>query len=187
MTGKRLDSAKDSGRFGVTLSAAMKKKAPRKTTKPLYCKKPLRRKNPMLRHVAVVEETPVVREDITEDLARLPFLDFFAGSGLVTEALRHEFRAVWANDNSRKKAEVYRVNHGSDHFDGRSVEDVGGDDVPDAVLSWASFPCQDLSLAGNLDGIHGERSGLIWHCCASCERWANVGHRVSVETKSETP
>ena len=123
----------------------------------MRCKTPLRIRK------AASEVSAVVREDPAEYAGRLGFLDFFAGSGLVTEALRDEFRAVWANDNSRKKAEVYRINHGSGHFDGRSIEEVGGDDVPDAAVSWASSPCQDLSLAGNLDGIHGERSGMIWH------------------------
>jgi DNA (cytosine-5)-methyltransferase 1 len=31
-----------------------------------------------------------------------------------------------------------------------------------ADLAWASFPCQDLSLAGNGAGIRGERSGAFW-------------------------
>ena len=32
-----------------------------------------------------------------------PFLDFFAGSGLVTEALKSYFTPVWANDICEKK------------------------------------------------------------------------------------
>lgn len=36
-------------------------------------------------------------------------LDFFAGSGLVTEGMRGLFKAVWALDNSPKKAAVYIV------------------------------------------------------------------------------
>lgn len=141
----------------------MKIKAASKAPVPLYRRKALRRKTPLRRAKVAEDASVLVQEDTTEYAGRLRFLDFFAGSGLVTEALRNEFRAVWANDNSRKKAEVYRINHGSNHFDGRSIEEVGGDDVPDAAVSWASFPCQDLSLAGNLDGIHGERSGMIWH------------------------
>jgi DNA (cytosine-5)-methyltransferase 1 len=35
--------------------------------------------------------------------------------------------------------------------------------MPPADLAWASFPCQDLSLAGNLNGMRsGTRSGLFW-------------------------
>ncbi len=29
-------------------------------------------------------------------------------------------------------------------------------------MAWASFPCQDLSLAGNGAGLKGKRSGIFW-------------------------
>ena len=91
-------------------------------------------------------------------------LDFFAGSGLVTEGLKRHFRLVWANDNCAKKAATYQANFGNVHFDSRGIEDVRGGDLPPACLSWASFPCQDLSLAGGIRGIRrGQRSALYWH------------------------
>jgi DNA (cytosine-5)-methyltransferase 1 len=96
-----------------------------------------------------------------------PFLDFFAGSGLVTEALQPYFIAVWANDICEKKAAVYCANHPKDHFYLGSIATVHGSTLPPATLSWASFPCQDLSLAGNLKGIVSARSGLVW-------RWLQV-------------
>lgn len=99
--------------------------------------------------------------------ARPRFLDFFAGAGLVTEALKSMFEPVWANDICSKKAAVYCANHGSDHFVLGPIEEVNGAVLPDAELSWASFPCQDLSLAGTLEGITGKRSGLVW-------RWLRV-------------
>ena len=91
------------------------------------------------------------------------FLEFFAGSGLVAEGMRGIFRGVWANDICPKKASVYGANHAAGHFKLGSVTEVSGADLPSAQLSWASFPCQDLSLAGMSAGIHGERSGLVWH------------------------
>jgi DNA (cytosine-5)-methyltransferase 1 len=90
------------------------------------------------------------------------FLEFFAGSGLVAYALRPYFKAVWANDVCQKKARVYTSNHGLEHFRLDSICDVHGSELPNASLSWASFPCQDLSLAGLTAGIHAERSGLVW-------------------------
>jgi len=90
------------------------------------------------------------------------FLDFFAGSGLVTEGMRGFFRAVWANDHCPKKAAVYRANFASGRFMQCGIERVRGGDVPEAALGWASFPCQDLSLAGRVAGIGGDRSGLAW-------------------------
>lgn len=92
-----------------------------------------------------------------------PFLDFFAGSGLVTKALRGQFHAVWANDKCAKKKSVYVANHGGEYFRDGGIEDFSGADLPEALLSWASFPCQDLSLAGKQEGIKAGRSGLVWH------------------------
>jgi DNA (cytosine-5)-methyltransferase 1 len=90
-------------------------------------------------------------------------LDFFAGSGLVTLGLAPEFETIWANDICAKKGEVYVANHPSDHFHLRDIREVRGRDLPSADLAWASFPCQDLSLAGNLNGIgSGTRSGMFW-------------------------
>ncbi len=90
------------------------------------------------------------------------FLDFFAGAGLATEGLRRYFKPVWANDISPKKASVFLANHPKRIFRLSPIEEVRGWEVPPAELSWASFPCQDLSLAGNAGGIEGERSGLVW-------------------------
>jgi DNA (cytosine-5)-methyltransferase 1 len=96
--------------------------------------------------------------------ARTPAsLDFFAGSGLVRVGLEPDFRTVWANDNCPKKAAIYAANFGGEGFFLGNIEDVRGVDLPEAELAWASFPCQDLSLAGNMQGMNaGTRSGLFW-------------------------
>lgn len=94
--------------------------------------------------------------------ARPTFLEFFAGSGLVAQGLKSRFRSIWANDICIKKAFVYKDNHGAKHFHLGSIADVHGDSLPKACLAWASFPCQDLSLAGLTEGINGARSGLVW-------------------------
>ncbi len=90
------------------------------------------------------------------------FHEFFAGSGLVAHAMKSYFKAAWANDICEKKAAVYQANHGKKHFYLGSIANVNGRNLPNAQLSWASFPCQDLSLAGLTAGINGERSGLVW-------------------------
>lgn len=89
-------------------------------------------------------------------------LDFFAGSGLATVGLSAAFDVVWANDVSEKKAAIYRANHAGHAFELGSVEHVRGAELPPADLSWASFPCQDLSLAGAQAGLASGRSGLVW-------------------------
>lgn len=90
------------------------------------------------------------------------YLEFFAGSGLVAQGLKSSFRPIWANDIDSKKAAVYTANHSKKHFHLGSISNVLGKDLPRAELAWASFPCQDLSLAGQAGGIHGKRSGLVW-------------------------
>lgn len=89
-------------------------------------------------------------------------LDFFAGSGLVSCGLSGLFSTVWANDICAKKAAVYQANHKEKTFVLNDIKNIKGIDIPFAHLSWASFPCQDLSLAGAASGIHASRSGLVW-------------------------
>lgn len=89
-------------------------------------------------------------------------LDFFAGSGLVAEGLKKFFQTVWANDICEKKAKVFCANHDKDIFHLGSIEQIYGADIPKGLLSWGSFPCQDLSLAGNMGGLFSSRSGLVW-------------------------
>jgi len=110
-----------------------------------------------------VAPVPVVSSEERSTLTPChPYLEFFAGSGLVAEGLKGTFLPVWANDICAKKAAVYTANHSDQHFHIGSVADVKGDRLPAAMLAWASFPCQDLSLAGLAEGIHGARSGLVW-------------------------
>jgi DNA (cytosine-5)-methyltransferase 1 len=89
-------------------------------------------------------------------------LDFFAGSGLVTEGVKPYFHTIWANDISPQKADVYLSNQNSKNFHLGPVQYFWGHDLPSATVSWASFPCQDLSIAGKQEGINGPRSGLVW-------------------------
>lgn len=90
-------------------------------------------------------------------------LDFFCGSGLVTEALKPWFTTIWANDLCPKKCAVYTANFGAAHLVRGSITEIDGSQVPPADMAWGSFPCQDLSLAGNMEGLsNGSRSALYW-------------------------
>lgn len=105
---------------------------------------------------------PFQKKAKQKEAASAKFLEFFAGSGLVAQGLSGYFQPAWANDICAKKAAVYTANHGAEHFHPGSISDVNGADLPEAPLAWASFPCQDLSLAGLTGGIHAARSGLVW-------------------------
>lgn len=77
--------------------------------------------------------------------------------------LGKDWECLFANDIDAKKGASYAANWGDEHL---KIEDVGKltpADLPSrADLAWASFPCQDLSLAGNYVGLRGERSGMFW-------------------------
>ncbi|MET0181460.1 MAG: DNA cytosine methyltransferase [Caulobacterales bacterium] len=89
--------------------------------------------------------------------------EFFAGGGFARLGLEPSFRCVLANDFSPAKARAYRAAFGGDHLSEADVWSLTPADLPGtAALAWASFPCQDVSLAGGRAGLDGARSGAIW-------------------------
>lgn len=89
--------------------------------------------------------------------------EFFAGIGLVRLALEeHGFRVVFANDIEPVKHSLYAENFPDDHFALGDVRALRGGDVPSVELATASFPCTDLSLAGNRAGLDGAESSMFW-------------------------
>ncbi len=90
--------------------------------------------------------------------------EFFAGIGLVRLGVEQAgFRVVWANDVSAVKRHLYAGQFGGDDFVLRDVRKVSGEEVPTVSLATASFPCIDLSLAGNRGGLRqGPHSSTFW-------------------------
>lgn len=91
------------------------------------------------------------------------FYEFFAGGGMARAGLGESWRCLFANDFDEKKAASYAANWGDEHLQVADVAQLTVGDLPScADLAWASFPCQDLSLAGKGSGLKGERSGTFW-------------------------
>ena len=92
------------------------------------------------------------------------FAEFFAGIGLVREAIEPlGWECVFANDIAPAKAEMYTARFGPEHLNVGDINGLTLSDIPDDLdLLTASFPCIDLSLAGNRNGLAGEHSGTIW-------------------------
>jgi len=98
------------------------------------------------------------------NLLQKNFAEFFAGIGLMRIGLeRAGWNIAFANDIDEDKWEMYRT-----HF-GNTGEFVVGDihkldvsTIPDVALATASFPCNDLSLAGARKGLAGEQSSAFW-------------------------
>ena len=96
-------------------------------------------------------------------IASRTFDEFFAGSGMVRAGLGDSWTCLFANDFDNKKAGAYQENWGNGELLVADVGRVRSRDLPGrANLAWASFPCQDLSLAGMGAGLKGKRSGTFW-------------------------
>jgi len=94
----------------------------------------------------------------------LTVAEYFAGIGLMRLGLeKGGWTTVFANDIDDKKREMYEHHFGN-------APSVTPDDihlldsatVPPTVLATASFPCNDLSLAGARRGLSGEHSSAFW-------------------------
>ncbi len=91
--------------------------------------------------------------------------EFFSGIGLMRLGLDQAgWTTVFANDIEEEKAEMYRH-----HFHASNKElvvddihNIGANEVPNVTLATASFPCNDLSLAGGRAGLEGIQSSAFW-------------------------
>ncbi|MGH6931670.1 MAG: DNA cytosine methyltransferase [Dongiaceae bacterium] len=93
----------------------------------------------------------------------LTFYEFFCGGGMTRAGLGSRWKCLFANDFDFKKSAAYKDNWGDGALVTKSVDKVEANELPGrAGLAWASFPCQDLSLAGMGAGLKGERSGTFW-------------------------
>ena len=91
------------------------------------------------------------------------YYEFFAGGGMARAGLGAGWTCLFANDIDSKKAASYAANWGKGHLRVEDVSKLKAEDLPQqADLAWASFPCQDLSLAGAGAGLKGARSGTFW-------------------------
>jgi len=96
--------------------------------------------------------------------ASFSFLEFFAGGGMAREGLGPSWQCLFANDIAQTKGAAYAMNFGHAHLRVCDIAALTIADIPTvtADLAWASFPCQDLSLAGDGKGLGGARSGTVW-------------------------
>jgi len=78
---------------------------------------------------------------------------------------RAGWKVVFANDISPRKYEMYRGFYPKSHKHYRlsDIYDIPQREIPAATLATCSFPCVDLSLAGNMQGMVGTKhSSAFW-------------------------
>ncbi|MFG1180133.1 DNA cytosine methyltransferase [Xanthobacter versatilis] len=100
------------------------------------------------------------------DTTKPTFYEFFAGGGMARAGLGGDWKCVFSNDFDFKKGAAYQSNWDKDGQTVLKVGDIRTVEISElpgiADLAWASFPCQDLSLAGGGAGLRGERSGTFY-------------------------
>ena len=91
------------------------------------------------------------------------FYEFFAGGGMARAGLGTDWTCLFANDFDLKKGATYQRNWGKGTMVVDDLRNISPTDLPETPnLIWGSFPCQDLSVAGNGAGLQGNRSGTFW-------------------------
>jgi DNA (cytosine-5)-methyltransferase 1 len=121
---------------------------------------------------AVRHEPPTLRVDAALRVndhtlngvqGRWTFHEFFCGGGMTRAGLGPSFRCGFANDIDRSKGASYVANFGTSELKVRAVARLTTADLlGHADLAWASFPCQDLNLAGDRAGLRAACSGTFW-------------------------
>ncbi len=110
--------------------------------------------------------------------------EYFAGIGLVRLGLEKVgWNVVFANDWAKDKFEMYSAhfeNAGS-HYRVQDIFSICHSEIPNTVLATASFPCTDLSLAGNLKGMSGQYSSAFWGFTQILERQVHKPPLVMLE------
>lgn len=112
--------------------------------------------------------TSIVERTTISDSAMLwperSFAEFFAGIGLMRMGLEQAGWSIkFANDIDEQKYSMYKGHFGGEaHFVLGDVHELSAADVPTVALMTASFPCNDLSLAGTRRGLNGKQSSALW-------------------------
>lgn len=114
--------------------------------------------------------------------------EFFAGIGLARLGLEQakRLKVAWANDIAEKKQEMYLKHFGTvdaAHYEREDIKIIAANPVEAGVpqdldVAWASFPCTDLSLAGERKGLAGEHSGTFWDFAKIIELLGERGPKV---------
>jgi DNA (cytosine-5)-methyltransferase 1 len=93
------------------------------------------------------------------------FAEFFAGIGLMRMGLElGGWQILFANDIDEQKKAMYSANfpNAERHFLLADIHKIPATKIPTVALATASFPCNDLSLAGAREGLDGENSSAFW-------------------------
>ena len=95
-------------------------------------------------------------------MSKLTLGSLFSGSGgFELAGLLHGIKPLWASEVEPFPIRV-TTKRFPDMLHLEDINDVNGADIPPVDIITGGFPCQNLSLAGLREGLHGDRSGLFF-------------------------
>lgn len=90
-------------------------------------------------------------------------ISLFSGIGGIDLAFQQAgFDIVWANDIDHDACTAYRANFKKTPVIEGDIRKVHIDNIPDAEVIAAGFPCQSFSVCGNRKGFSDERGNLFF-------------------------
>jgi DNA (cytosine-5)-methyltransferase 1 len=102
----------------------------------------------------------------TQLLSEKSFAEFFSGIGLMRMGMENKgWNYKFANDFDPEKIKMYNGHFAiDDHaLSSEDIHKLSPEIIPTVTLATASFPCNDLSLAGARQGLNeGKQSSAFW-------------------------
>lgn len=91
-------------------------------------------------------------------------ISFFAGVGGIDIGFAEagDFETIYANEFDKNAQHTFETNFGDEFLDRRDIRSVNAEEVPNADVLLAGFPCQPFSIAGYRRGLDDERGDLFF-------------------------
>lgn len=89
-------------------------------------------------------------------------IGLFSGVGGIELGFEQSgIETIWSNEIDEKASETFKLNHES-HLELGDIENIKSEEIPDADILLAGFPCQAFSIAGYRKGFEDERGNVFF-------------------------
>lgn len=90
-------------------------------------------------------------------------ISMFAGIGGICLGFKQAgFNITWANEFDTAACKTYRHYFGNEYLVENDIRKINTNDIPDADIVAAGFPCQSFSIAGKQRGFNDRRGNLFF-------------------------